>query len=433
MSRVVIALLLLVLSGGGVDGLTDAQAQAIANWVAAVQGHTPGQRDASAGRIATMTFAQRTELHEGMALFLAAIQGKRIAARNHAEKQVVELAVRMRVGPGTDTFLKRAAVLHSDVALMNRVDGPRPVDGVVKVSSPGRAPPLLSGHRQLLDKDGEIIGEAVSDWNWPFARSLLDLLFPRPADHPFVRTWYHATTAFMLRQGLYAEVVRHLERAGDLLPDDSLVLFDRASYAEIQGLPLLQVLLSDGDVFALRVRRDGRTPPRMASQGAGGLGIPLAEVTNNEAERLYRQTLRADPAFVEARVRLGRLLYERKRHEEAAAELAIALAAKPEGPVAYYAHLFAGRTAQALGKIGEAVAHYQEAGALFPGAQSALLAQSQAALLSADMAGAAEPIQRLEQLDAPRAKREDPWWQYHFAAGRDSDTLLRDMWASLRR
>jgi hypothetical protein len=112
MSRALIALLLLVMSGSGSEKLTDDQAQAIANWVAAVQAHAPGQRDGAAGRIAIMTFAQRAELHEGMTLFLGAIQGKRVAARNEPERQVVELAVRMRVNPGTHAFLKRAAVLH---------------------------------------------------------------------------------------------------------------------------------------------------------------------------------------------------------------------------------------------------------------------------------------------------------------------------------
>ena len=126
MSCAVIALLLLITSaaetefGGrhltGASALTGAQAQAIVVWVAAVQGHTPGQRDAGSGRIATMTFAQRTELHEGMALFLAAIQGKKVVARNAPEREVVDLAARMRVNPGTDAFLKRAAVLHSDAA-----------------------------------------------------------------------------------------------------------------------------------------------------------------------------------------------------------------------------------------------------------------------------------------------------------------------------
>ena len=171
---------------------------------------------------------------------------------------------------------------------------------------------------------------------------------------------------------------------------------------------------------APRPGRSRRAPARWRSR--------LAEVTNAEAERLYRRTLRADSTLVEAHVRLGRSLNERKRYEEAAAELALALAAKSEGPMAFYARLFAGRTAQALGKIEDALAHYKEAGALFPGAQSALLAQSQVALLGADTAGATEPIQRLEQLAVPPATREDPWWKYHLAAGRVSDMLLRAMW-----
>jgi tetratricopeptide (TPR) repeat protein len=428
-----IALLMAMMSGSGLAALTDAQAQAIVNWVGAVQSHRPGQRDAATGRIATLTFGQRAELHEAMAIFLASVQGKKFTARNNAETQVFELALRMRVNPGTDVFLKRAAVLHSDVAILNRMNGAQAADDAVGVPLRDAAPPLLSRQRQILDKDGEIIGERISDWNWPFARSLLDLLVSKPADDPFVRTWYHATTAFMLKRGLYAEAGPHLARADAVLPDDPLVLFDRASYAEIQGLPVLQVLLSDDDVFALRARGQGRTPPRTVAQGANMLGIPLADVTNAEAERLYRRALRADGAFVEARVRLGRLLYERKRYDEAAAELAIALAAQSDPRVAFYARLFAGRTAQALGKIEDAVAHYKEAGALFPGAQSALLAQSQLALLGADMTGAAEPIHRLEQLAVAPAKREDPWWQYHFAAGRDDDTLLRAMWTSLSR
>jgi hypothetical protein len=103
-SHAVIALLLFLTSATGTDGLTDAQAQAIVTWVTAVEGHTPGQRDAGAGRIATMTFAQRAELHEGMALFLAVIQGKKSVSRSEGEKRVIELAIRIRTKPGTDAF-----------------------------------------------------------------------------------------------------------------------------------------------------------------------------------------------------------------------------------------------------------------------------------------------------------------------------------------
>ena len=236
----------------------------------------------------------------------------------------------------------------------------------------------------------------------------------------------------MLKTGLYGEVATHLERAAVVLPDESRILFDRASYAEIQGLPVTQVLLSDDDLATLRARREGRRPPiGMVSQGSSQLGIPLPDVANGEAERLFRRVLRADPSFVEARVRLARLLDVRKRHDEAAAELSTALAAKPAAFVAFYAHMFAGRTARALGKPEEALAHYQAAATLFPGAQSALLAQSQAGLLAADVAATLDPIAHLGRSTSSPAR--DPWWHYHLAAGRDVDVLLREMWAAVQR
>ena len=267
------------------------------------------------------------------------------------------------------------------------------------------------------------------EWNWPFARGLLDLILSSHPDDPFVAAWYHTTTAFMFHRGLYGETVPHLERAAVVLPQDARILFDRASYAEIQGLPRTQVLLSDQDLASRTARGTSSSLIRIPTEAARTLWIPDANETNDKAERLFRLTLRADPSFVEARVRLGRLLGLRNRHDEAASELAAALAAKPTGAVLFYAHLFAGRSAQALGKIADAAEHYRSAAQLFPGAQSAQLALSQAALLESDVSAALESIQRLDKLTTAR----DPWWWYHLASGRDSDALLREMWAQVSR
>jgi hypothetical protein len=428
-----VSVLLLMARSPAASGQRDITATnflAVARWVTAVRTHEPGRRDAATGQISALTFDNRVELDAGMGLFLRALRNTKMYTRNDAETQIVALARQAGQNPGVDIFLKRAAVLHADAALQRQVDGPspEPLAGALPPETP--ATPLLSRQRLYLERDGEIHGEVLADWNWPFARSLLDLLTPTPADDPFVGTWYHATTAFMLQKGLYGETSTHLERAAAVVPDDGRVLFDRASYSEIQGLPIMQVLLSESDLIALRAQRRGqRSAIRTPADRPLELRIPPPEVANSEAERLFRRALRADPSLVEARVRLARLLNARKRHEEAAEELSTALAARPAGHVAFYAHLVAGRVAQALGKFEDAATHYREARGLFPGAQSALLAQSQVALLAADVPAALAPISHLDRSTTAR----DPWWQYHLAAGRDADDLLRDMWnAALR-
>ncbi len=119
------------------------------------------------------------------------------------------------------------------------------------------------------------------------------------------------------------------------------------------------------------------------------------------------------------------------RPDEAATELTAALAQNPTGAVAFYARLFAGRVARTSGRTDDAARHYQEALALFPDAQSALLGASHAALLTADVAGTLAPVGRLGPHSASFAA--DPWWQYHLCAGREADTLLRALWAAVPR
>jgi tetratricopeptide (TPR) repeat protein len=408
------------------DEITPATVVAVERWVAAVRNHTPGQYDAAVEMVSALTIDKRRELDPGMRFFLNAVRGKPVDITTPARKRLDAVATRAWQNPGVDAFLKRAALLHADTALKRHLEGVDFTEPAKPAAREDLSSPLLSQGSLFVNRDGEVLGQMPSDWNWPFARSLLTLLSPSPAPDPFVATWYHATTAFMLRRGLYGEAVSHLQRAAIVLPDDARVLFDRACYAEIQGLPRSQVLLSDQDVLALRAARRQsntiRTPTSVLP-----LGIPPEDETNDEAERLFRLALRADPAFVEARVRLGRLLGLRKRHDEAASELATALAANPTGPVLFYAHLFAGRAAQQQGKITAASEHYKAADALFPGAQSAGLARSQAALLESDVFAAQDSIRRMDK----SSSAVDPWWWYQLGAGRDADALLREMWAQV--
>jgi tetratricopeptide (TPR) repeat protein len=410
----------------GADDITPVTVAAMAKWVAAVQSHVPGKRDPEVEMVSGLTYDNRWDLSVSMGFFLSYLRAKPLDIKNSAEERLARMAGTIRQVPGPDAFLKRAAVLHADAALNRHRGGVRPAEPAarsVDALPRGAFTALVSVGSLYINRDGEILGETAMEWNWPFARALLDLILSSQPDDPFVAAWYHTTTAFMFQRGLYGETVPHLRRAAVVLPDDARILFDRASYAEVQGLPRTQVLLSDHDS---RAARDLIGVP---SNARHTLGIPDARETNEEAERLFRLALRADPSFVEARVRLGRLLGLRKRHDEAASELARALAANPTGPVLFYAHLFAGRVAQQQGKIAGAAEHYKAADAVFPGAQSAGLARSQAALLESDVAGALESIRRIDKSSTAR----DPWRWYQLGAGRDADALLREMWAQASR
>lgn len=414
--------------------ITLATAEAIKAWFNAAKGHTPGQADASVLSVSAYTYETRELLNDGMPLFLAALTGKPYdTKRNRAMEEIAFLG-----HAAGKSFLKQAAVLHADVAAyterypskstaarQSRTPAQRELhpggglSSAMRLEQKDTVAPLLIENRLLLNKDGQVLGEVVSSWNWPFARSLLDLLNSRGAKEratdPFVSAWYHATTAYMFASGLYGDATPHLLHAAEILPDDAPTLFDRGCYAELLGLPMHQTLLPESPIA-----------PRDAD-----LRIPPAERTNADAERLLRRTLAIAPTLVEARVRLARLLEQRNQHQEAARELNSALASSPSPVVAYYAHLFAGRTVQALGQIDEASRHYDAALALFPDAQSALLAVSQLALIRSDVAATLTPIEKL----GPRSAvfTADPWWQYHLCSGRDADDLLRAMWAGVPR
>jgi tetratricopeptide (TPR) repeat protein len=430
--------------------INDASVAAVRTWVEAVQTHTPGRSDAAVSTVAAFSYETREDLNTGINLFFAALLGGTYDTDNN---KAAEIIVEIGHGVGRD-FLKRGAVLHADVAAYVER---HPLHETVAPKSPGArgqelqihrgaaperlpgsepVPPLLVADRLLVHKDGEAIGERLSTWNWPFARSLLDLLgvtsgksFLRGrvqvATDAFVSTWYHATTAYMFAEGLYGEATSHLHHASMVLPQDALSLFDRGCYAEILGLPMHQALIPEPDV-GQRARGAGSLP--WTTPGAGDeVRIPAEATTNADAERLFRRALAVDPSLVEARVRLARLLDLRGRHDEAAKELNTALSQNPSGALAYYAHLFSARAAQAAGDIKGASHHYDDALRLFPHAQSALLGSSQISLVRANVADAVPFVDRLSARSA--VFTADPWWEYHLAAGREATELLETLWA----
>jgi hypothetical protein len=260
--------------------------------------------------------------------------------------------------------------------------------------------------------DGEYSGTMRPAWHEKFARDMLDRIRPRPATDPFVGRWYHAMVAYLFSGTRYGEASPMLRRAAEILPDDARILFDRACLSETLGAPHIQAVVQD-------VQRGGTHLDAVSEREA-----------NSDAELLFRHALYVDGSLVEARMRLGRLLLLRGRDAEAATMLAQAVAAARDPAVAYLSHLFAARADERRGKLDEAAAHADAALALFPGAQSALIAKSHIALQRADAAGALDPIGRLKSFPWARPPR-DPWSEYYLGAGRDSTALLSSLWSSL--
>ena len=399
---------------------TTASMTALRQWVEAVTDHVPGEPDAAVRYVAGMTYSARMELNKLYPLFIKLLREGFVVTRSEMASDVVTLARNVGRRSSSEAFLKRAAMLHTDALIFSSrfprppADAPPPLPRTE--GERARAvdtPPLLYNERISLARDGEVLGDAKADWNLPFARSLLDVLLgggrgrvPQE-DRAFVGEWYHAVSAFLFANSNYADATPHLQHAARVLPDDPHVLFDRATYAEALGLPIYQSVLDD--------------PAYGKGRSVLG-GIPSGNETNGEAERLYRRTLAVDPTYVEARVRVARLLERRGQYEEAHEQITAALDARPSGVPLFFAHLIAGRIASVRGRYEDALGHYRAASRLNAWAQSALLGASNAALMLADVHEALSPLQQL----AGRAARsyEDPWLDYELGAGRDANALL---------
>jgi hypothetical protein len=143
---------------------------------------------------------------------------------------------------------------------------------------------------------------------------------------------------------------------------------------------------------------------------------------------LFRRALAASPTHTEARIRLGRVLGQRGRHEEAVRELRQALVGTKEELLQYFGHLFLGAAWHALSSADDARQAYERAAALYPRAQSPRIGLSVLAAASGDRQTAREVLQvTLVRDDVSR--EDDPWWSYSTSQARIGDQLLSQLYA----
>jgi len=122
MRRALLMLVLAVLAsvGGAAQELkvVPATAEAIERWAEAVTSHAPGEADHAVRVVWLLTSEDRKTLHPGMALLLDAVAGKRVTAKSPSERRIADIGVALALSPGAPEFLKRAAVLHGDAAML---------------------------------------------------------------------------------------------------------------------------------------------------------------------------------------------------------------------------------------------------------------------------------------------------------------------------
>jgi tetratricopeptide (TPR) repeat protein len=203
--------------------------------------------------------------------------------------------------------------------------------------------------------------------------------------------------------------ITQFTRALDLFPNDPDVLFFAASMHEyFAGVRTQSVMRS------IRAPRDVK------------FDIREEDAELRLAEQLYRRALERNPKLIEAKIRLGRVLGLRERHQEAVAQLREGQAVD-EPLLQFYVQLFLGREFEALGNGPEARQSYERAVALAPTAQSPLLGLSRVADQAGDRAAARDAIDRVLKLPVHDQERADPWWVYEVVQARNVDGLLADI------
>jgi tetratricopeptide (TPR) repeat protein len=151
----------------------------------------------------------------------------------------------------------------------------------------------------------------------------------------------------------------------------------------------------------------------------------------DEAEKSYRRVLAREPAAIEARLRLGRILTLRGDNESAVRTLAdVPDSAAPA--LVYLARLFEGDALERLTRTADARQRYDAAIRAFPQGQAAQLALAYSQYEDGARTDAAGRIHDSTS-DRRVADDGDPWFWYSMGLGRGARAELEMLRAAVRR
>jgi tetratricopeptide (TPR) repeat protein len=237
-----------------------------------------------------------------------------------------------------------------------------------------------------------------------------------PRHAAFVRRVLEATVAVHHLEMRWGPALDWADRALRIVPDSAPVLLAVAAIEEMEGTLVTPV--PRWDAFA-----DPLSDPAARHLRAQWEAGQETRDHFRKARDAARRALAADPASVEARLRLGRLAWRLREPDEARAELQAVVDAGSPTALVFLARLYLGGLAEDEGRLADAVPAYEAARAIVPSSQSAGLALSEVRHRLGDAAGARAAL-LAAVAEGGRRKASDPFWDYPFGASKDAAARL---------
>jgi hypothetical protein len=372
-------------------------------WMALAREHTPGTVDEPVRQVRGYSLSMLTELEGDFEAYLEFWKdpGQRRLRQSRAyspleQTLLAHLAAAETTNGTGNTLLRQIAMLHTDAMALS---------GAVTFLIPDV--PNAGGDPVTMTNDGVGLGSARTSPLWPIARVAVSGILPDPPADPWVRRWYQATSSLMLYGSQLATLPGHLGERRALIPDDVGAVFDGACVFE---------------AFA-----NDRVQHVAASERARGraLAVPGRSEALASAKRFFEEVLARDSRHVEARLRLGRVLWSLGETRRSVVELeSITKGTAGTRELRYLAFLFLGASRWSLGDAAAAADAYQSAQALYPAAQSPVvgLLLANPRLTEGDLARAESMLAR-----SP-VDRMDPYLNYHLASGRTAFDQMEALW-----
>jgi len=379
---------------------------ALLEWTAAVRQHEAGQSDKALSTVTAWTYDDLLKMRPLLEKLVDAPakndyeRGRRYSWLSPRDMEAIREALKFRGTMDPDLFRRRAAVLHTDAALLGELP---------KVTG------QVNGRVNIRSFDGRFENLEYANPHWDLAMDMLDSLPASPRD-PFVGQWYAAIGTHLVQRRQFADALVHFDRARPLVPGDPRVLYSEARLHETLGSPRIQ------NFIRVTTLANGLSFQRVAP----------ARTEMRRAEELLQRALDADPSFVAARLRRGRVVMRQQRWDEGLRHIQQFLKDTQDKTLTYYANLFAGDAELALGNPDDAQRSYERALTLFPDSQSARLG------LAAALGAAGEREESVTAILPTLTKRpegradDDPWWIYYDSNLVEADAELDRLRAPFR-